>query len=576
MALDGAFLYCVKRELEQLIGGRVDKVYQPARDELIIGIRTRSGGYKLLINASAGSARVHLTSLKTDNPMKPPMFCMLMRKHLGGGKIKAVRQDGLERILFLDLECINELGDIVTVTLACEIMGKYSNLIVLDENGRIIDSIRRVDEDMSRERLVLPAMQYELPPRDDRISFVHSEERTVRETLDRLKNTELSKALISAFEGISPILAREWAYKAGSGRELSGSDLSDLEKGRLFSAIMQSKDAMLSGDCCYTTLTDGNGKLKDFSFISIDQYGELMTKKTYSSASELLDNFYEKRDSDARLKQRASDLFKMLGNLTDRITKRIANQKNELLQCAGKDDMKLCGNLISANIYRLKKGDKEASLENFYDENCPTIDIKLDEMLTPSQNAQRYYSEYRKAITAEKKLAEQIALGEKELEYIESVYEALTRASSENEVNELRLELAEQGYIRASRLRSKPPKSAPPAEYTSPDGFRILVGRNNKQNDKLTLKTARKTDIWLHTHNIPGSHFIIETGGEEVPMSTIEKAALLAAENSKAKDSAQVPVDYCFVKFVKKPNGARPGMVIFSNNKTLYVTPNKK
>lgn len=576
MALDGAFLYAVKQELDVLIGGRIDKIYQPSREEIIVSIRTRQGGFKLLISASASSARIHITQMSVDNPMTPPMFCMLLRKHLGGGKLSGIRQDGLERIIYLDFECINELGDIVTVTLACEIMGKYSNLIVINNEGKIIDSIKRVDGDMSRERIVLPGMPYEFPPRDDRISFVDSDEETIRSTVSNLKNAELSKALISAFEGISPVLAREWAYYTGKGKELNGAEMSSDEIDRLVFVIMMSKKALIGNDCRFTTVTNKEGLLKDFSFIRLNQYGNLMITKEHTSACELLDYFYAQRDRTARLKQRANDLFRLLMNTTERITKRIANQKNELKDCEKKEDMKLKGDLLSANIYRLQKGDKKAVLENFYDESCPQIEIKLDSRLTPSQNAQKYYSEYRKSLTAEKKLAEQIALGEEELKYIDSVFDYLTRANTENEVNELRLELAEQGYIRAVRLKGKPPKSNPPSEYLSSDGYTILLGRNNKQNDKLTMKTAAKTDIWLHTHNIPGSHAIIVTNGETPPDSTIEEAAIIAAVNSKAKDSSQVPVDYCLVKFVKKPVGAKPGMVIFTNNKTLYVTPDKE
>lgn len=576
MALDGAFLYAVKQELDVLIGGRIDKIYQPSREEIIVSIRTRQGGFKLLISASASSARIHITQMSVDNPMTPPMFCMLLRKHLGSGKLTAIRQDGLERIIYLDFECINELGDIVTVTLACEIMGKYSNLIVINNEGKIIDSIKRVDGDMSRERIVLPGMPYEFPPRDDRISFVDSDEETIRSTVSNLKNAELSKALISAFEGISPVLAREWAYYTGKGKELNGAEMSSDEIDRLVFVIMMSKKALIGNDCRFTTVTNKEGLLKDFSFIRLNQYGNLMITKEHTSACELLDYFYAQRDRTARLKQRANDLFRLLMNTTERITKRIANQKNELKDCEKKEDMKLKGDLLSANIYRLQKGDKKAVLENFYDESCPQIEIKLDSRLTPSQNAQKYYSEYRKSLTAEKKLAEQIALGEEELKYIDSVFDSLTRANTENEVNELRLELAEQGYIRAVRLKGKPPKSNPPSEYLSSDGYTILLGRNNKQNDKLTMKTAAKTDIWLHTHNIPGSHAIIVTNGETPPDSTIEEAAIIAAVNSKAKDSSQVPVDYCLVKFVKKPVGAKPGMVIFTNNKTLYVTPDKE
>lgn len=576
MALDGAFLYAVRQELNVLMGGRIDKIYQPSREEIVISIRTRQGGFRLLVSASASNARIHITNMSTDNPMTPPMFCMLLRKHLGGGKLAAIRQDGLERIIYLDFECINELGDPVTITLACEIMGKYSNIIVINNDGRIIDSIKRVDEEMSRERIVLPGMEYEFPPRDDRISFVDSDENEIRNTVGSLKNAELSKALISAFEGISPVLAREWAFYAGKGRELNGAEMSQDETDRLVFAIMMSRKSLMENDCCFTSVTNKEGLLKDFSFIRLNQYGNLMITKEHASACELLDYFYAQRDKAARLKQRANDLFRLLMNTSERITKRIANQKNELKDCEKKDEMKLKGDLLSANIYRISKGDKKAVLENFYDETCPQIEIKLDQRLTPSQNAQKYYSEYRKAVTAEKKLAEQISLGEEELKYIDSVFDSLTRADTENEVNELRLELAEQGYIRAVRLKGKPPKSNPPIKYMSGDGYNILVGRNNKQNDKLTLKTAAKTDIWLHTHNIPGSHVIIETNGETPPESTVMEAAMIAAANSKAKDSSQVPVDYCLVKFVKKPVGAKPGMVIFTNNKTVYVTPDKE
>lgn len=573
MALDGAFLYAVRQELKTLIGGRVDKIYQPSREEIIISFRTFQGAFRLLISASASSARVHITTAQVDNPMSPPMFCMLLRKHLGGGKLADIRQDGLERILFLDFNCTNELSDPVTITLACEIMGKYSNLIIMNEDGRILDSIKRVDEDMSRARLVLPGMTYEMPPRDNRISFVDSNEEQIRTAIKNMKPVELSKGLISAFEGVSPVLSREWAHYATRGREMRCDALDANTADRLAFAIMQSKESLLNNKNCYTVVSDKDGLLKDFSFTRLSQYGTLMVTKELDSASGLLDYFYAQRDKVVRLKQRANDLFRFLLNTSERITKRLANQREELKECSKKDEMKLRGDILSANIYRLKKGDEYVELENFYDENCPIIDIKLDIMLNPAQNAQKYYLNYRKSVTAEKKLAEQLKLGEEELEYIDSVFDALTRAESENDVNELRMELAEQGYIRAVRLKGKPPKGLPPYEYVSSDGFTIFAGRNNKQNDKLTMKTAAKTDIWLHTHNIAGAHVIIATDGETPPDSTIEEAALIAAVNSKAKDSAQVPVDYCLNKFVKKPAGAKPGMVIFSNNKTLYVKP---
>ena len=573
MALDGAFLHTIKNELEPLIGGRVEKIHQPSREEIIISIRTRQGSHKLYISANAGSARVHITQASVDNPQTPPMFCMLLRKHLGSGKLIAVRQDGLERILFLDFECVNELGDVVTVTLACEIMGRCSNLVIISHEGRVIDSIKRVDEEMSRERLVLPGMKYEMPPRDSRLNFLTAEPEEMISALRAASPAELSKALIRTFEGISPVLAREWTFFAGRGVHLESDSIDGDQLDRLMFAIKRTKEQILSGECCFTAVSDKEGQLKDFSFIRLSQFGTLMYTKELPSASVLLDYFYTERDRAARTKQRANDLFKLLVNLTERTQRRIAAQRDELIACADRDRYKLYGDLISANMYRLQKGDEKAIVENYYEEDCPQVSIPLDVRKTPSQNAQHYYSEYKKAATAEEKLTEQIARGEEELQYIDSVFDALTRAASENDIIQLRLELSQQGYIRAAAGRAKPPKALPPVEYKSSDGFTILVGRNNHQNDQLSLKFAEKSDIWLHTQSITGSHVLILTDGETPPDSTIEEAAVIAAVNSRGRGSNLVPVDYCLAKFVKKPAGAKPGKVIFTNYKTAFVRP---
>lgn len=573
MALDGAFLYAVKNELQPLVGGRIDKIHQPSREEVVIAIRTRSGSRKLYISANAGSARVHITEKSVDNPQTPPMFCMLLRKRLGSGKLLAVRQDGLERILFLDFECVNELGDIVTVTLACEIMGRCSNLIIIDNEGRVVDSIKRVDEEMSRERMVLPGMRYTLPPRDDRLNFLTAEPEEMTARLREVQPAELSKALIRVFEGISPVLAREWTFFAGRGNELRSDTVDGDQLDRLLFAIKRTRQQLTEGECCFCAASDRDGMLKDFSFIRLNQYGTLMLTKELGSASELLDYFYFERDRAARTKQRANDLFKLLVNLTERTSRRISVQQQELAECAEKDRFKLWGDLISANIYRIQKGDSSAVVENFYDENCPSIEIELDMRKTPAQNAQRYYSEYKKCVTAEEKLAGQIEKGEEELQYLDSVFDALTRAESENDIIQLRLELSEQGYIRSGGGKAKPPKALPPIEYKSSDGYTILVGRNNHQNDQLTLKFAEKTDIWLHTQTITGSHVIIVTDGETPPDKTIEEAAIIAAVNSRGRNSTLVPVDYCLARYVKKPSGAKPGKVIFTNYKTAFVKP---
>lgn len=573
MALDGAFLYAVKSELMSLIGGRVEKIHQPSREEIIISIRTRNGGKKLYISANAASARVHITEKSVDNPQTPPMFCMLLRKQLGSGKLIDIRQDALERILFLCFECANELGDIVTITLACEIMGRCSNIVIINQEGRVIDSIKRVDEEMSRERLVLPGMKYTMPPRDKRLNFLTAEGEEIAAALQETADAELSKALIRVFEGISPILAREWTFFAGRGAHLESGSLKGDALDRLLFVIKRTRDQLLNGECCFSAVSTKEGLLKDFSFIRLSQFGTLMYTKELPSASELLDYFYFERDRSARTKQRANDLFRLLVNLTERTERRLSVQREELLSCANKERYKLCGDLISANMYRICKGDSSVTLENFYDENYPPVEITLDIRKTPAQNAQYYYNEYKKSVTAEAKLTEQIAKGEDELQYLDSVFDALTRASSENDIIQLRLELREQGYIKSVSGKAKPPKALPPVEYRSSDGYTILVGRNNRQNDQLTLKFSEKTDIWLHTQAITGSHVIIVTDGKTPPDKTIEEAAVIAAVNSKGRNSTLVPVDYCLAKFVKKPAGAKPGKVIFTNYKTAFVKP---
>ncbi len=575
MALDGAFLSAVKNELDFLIGGRIDKIHQPSREEVVMAFRSHGTNCKLLFSANANSARVHITKMGVENPKTPPMFCMLLRKHLGNGKLLDIRQDGLERILYFDFEAMNELGDMVTVTLAMEIMGRCSNLVIINSDNKIIDSIKRVDSEMSRERMVLPGMTYTFPPRDNRLDFRTADAMQIHAALDNIPDGNLAKCLIKIFEGLSPVVAREWVSYASRGMDLNKSDMTDDVFDRLVFYIKKSADELINKNCTFTVIKEKDGAFKDFSFMPINQYGSLMVTKNVDTACETLDYFYSERDNVSRMKQRSNDLYKMLISSTDRISRRLQAQKEELKVSAERDKLKLFGDLISANMYNIQKGMDNITVQNFYDENYADITIPLDIRLNPSQNMQKYYGEYRKADTAEKILTKQIAQGEEELAYIDSVYDALTRTNSEDEVNELRLELAEQGYIRSSKLsKSKPPKSRPPLEFVSPDGMRILVGRNNKQNDMLTCKLAEKTDIWLHTKDITGSHVIIQTNGNPEPSDeTVLYAARLAAFHSKAKNSSQVPVDYVQVKFVKKPSGSKPGMVIFTNNRTCYVTP---
>lgn len=574
MALDGIFLNAIKTEIEgRVLEARVDKIYQPSREEIMILLRYRGGSARLLMSASANSPRVHFTTIQLENPKSPPMFCMLLRKHLSAAKLVRVRQLGRDRVLFLDFETVNELGDFVTVTIAVEIMGRHSNLILINQEGRIIDAVKRITDEMSSVRPILPGMIYELPPAQDKLDLFTASQEEILTRLKQSRNQEFSKAIMQVFQGVSPILAREIAHFATGGVELLKNDVSDFRFRRMFEFLERIKQNAQTGGYCFTTVLE-QGKPKDFSLVDLEQYGSFLEKRHYETASLLLDYFYSERDRVERMKQRSHDLLKLLVNADERIGRKLLIQKQELADSKNREHYKVCGDLIHANLYALKKGDRYADLQNFYEEDCPQIRVLLDEALTPSQNAQKYYHEYRKAKTAEEKLQKLIAEGEQERLYLDSILDALTRTTGESELLEIREELAEQGYLRSYRNKNKMLKAQPPIQYRSSDGFTIFCGRNNKQNDRLTLKTAHNYDMWLHTQKIAGSHVIIVAEGKKIPDRTIEEAATIAAYHSQARNSSQVPVDYTLIKNVKKPNGAKPGMVIFADYKTAYVTPN--
>ena len=576
MALDGAFLRHIKQELEEkLLGARVDKIHQPNREEVLVAFRTREAAYKVLFSARANSARVHFTAIPLENPKQPPMLCMLLRKKLQGAKLVAIRQPELERLLHFDFDCINELGDHVPLTLTMEIMGRYSNIILTDEEGKIVDALKRVDAEMSSQRLVLPGLSYHLPPPQNKLCPLATSSQQVVEALNALpKDMELSKGYLAVLQGVSPIVCRELAHQVGRGRELTVKTMDEEQVFRAGFFYQQMRDTVEAVSGKPFMAASPQGKPMDFSFLEIHQYGTAAVVKEAESFSQLLDEFYRERDKQERMRIREQDLLKLLSTHSERLSRKINAQRGELEQCAGRDGLRVAGDLISAQMYQMEKGAESVEIPDFYQEGSPLVRIKLDPALTPSQNAQKYYKEYRKAKTAEEKLTEQIELAGKELEYLESVLDALARAETERDLAEIRAELQEQGYLR--KLRSKKEKPAAvsaPMKFTTSDGFTVLVGRNNRQNDRLTLKTANNNDIWFHTKNIPGSHTVLVTQGREPTETAMEEAALLAAQHSRAKDSSQVPVDYTQIRYVSKPQGAKPGMVIYVNYKTLYVTP---
>ena len=571
MAFDGVMLHYVKEEIKEIADeARVSQIHQPNREELVISIRTRDGNKKLLLSSRANSPRVCFTEKAPENPATPPMLCMLLRKRLSGAKLVDVRQPGLERILFLDFIGVNELGDKVLLTLCVEIMGKYSNIILIDGEGIIVDALKRVDLTMSSQRLVLPNIKYELPPKQEKLCILECDS---SEIVDKALNTpsemKLSKAILSAMQGISPIIARELEYKTGAD---SNREMTAVDKMVLNTRIDELKNYIINKESAPTMLINPDGKPFDIAFTDIMQYGEMAGKKRFSSFSKMLDSFYYERDKAERMKVKSQDLLKLCSNIQDKLTRKIAVQEKELKDSLNRDELRKKGDLLQANIYRITRGQTFIEVEDYYN-NDEKIKIGLSPLMTPSQNIQKYYKDYRRAKTREEMLTVQIEKAKEELIYISAVQESLLRAESERELAEIRQELTEQGYIKNRKDSKKQMKLLPPKEYKSSDGFTIFVGRNNRQNDMLTLKTASKYDMWLHTKNIPGSHVIIVNDGKEITDIAIMEAASLAAYNSKAKESSNVPVDYTIVKNVSKPGGAKPGMVIYVKNKTVYVTP---
>lgn len=574
MAFDGAFISQLVNEINiTATEGRIDKIHQPSKEEIIIGLRTKNGVLKLLLSASASNPRFHFTSLQTENPKVPPMFCMLLRKHLSSGKFLYAKQIGLDRTVHFVFETTNELGDKVKLTIAAEIMGRHSNIIVFDQNNKIIDSIKRIDDEMSGVRPILPGMKYTLPPAQDKINILENTD-VIPTILNSKRKIELSKSLLENLSGLSPLICREISDFATRGINKNITELTDDNKERLKFYINNLSKNLLTFNTMPTVLIDKNGKPNDFSFMEIKQYDNLYSQKSFETYSLLLDSYFGERDAIERMKQRSNDLLKLLANLAERTQRRVNTQREELSISENREKLKIFGDIISANLYTLKKGMTSATLQNFYDENYSDIEIPLDLMLTPSQNAQKYYSEYRKASTAEKKLVELIKSGEDEIEYINTVFDSLVRARTEAELEAIRTELASVGYIKNYSAKYKKPEKLAPFKYISSDGFTIFSGRNNIQNDKLTIKDAKNYDMWFHTQKIPGSHTIVIADGKDIPNKTLEEAAIIAAYNSQARESSKVAVDYTRIKNVKKPNGAKPGMVIYETYQTAIVDPN--
>lgn len=578
MPFDGGFLHKIEQELEPMIGARVDKIGQPNRDCVVIHLHNRGPARRLVILAGA-APRLHFSAIPIEYPATPPMFCLLLRKHLGGGRLTGVTQQGLDRVLTLHFEAANELGDRANFRLVCELMGRQGNLVLVGENGKVIDALHRVDFAASESRPLLSGLEYCYPPRQDKLDLTVTAPLDAADRLLSGPHLPLSKALLAVLEGASPLVCRELSYRIAPGDPAVGS-LSPVQRAGV-SGVLGEWAAALS-PTGGTPLLLGGPK-PDFTFLPQTQYeGTDITQTPYPTCSELLEEFYRLKTGSEGVKLAGEGLRRQVSSIHERLLRKRTVRLQEMEKSENRDRLRLFGDLLSANLYRMQKGMAALTCEDYTADPPVPVTIPLDVRLTPSRNVQKYYTEYRKAANAEAVLRRLIAECEDEITYIESVEEALRRATTEGELLEIREELRQQGYLKAVTPKGQRPLqkrrggTLPPLRYRSDDGYTILCGRNNLQNDQLTLKTAHGTDLWFHIQKQPGSHVILLTGGtplDELPDRTIEQAAMLAACNSSGRESSRVPIDYTLVKNIKKPNGARPGMVIYETYYTMLTTP---
>ena len=576
MPLDALCLSGVVHELQNaLSGAKIDKIYQPGRDEVVLALRAPAGNVKLLLSANPSHPRAHLTQISRENPDKPPMFCMLLRKHLAGARLLELVQPPMERVVDLRLEALDELGDRVERRLVLEAMGRHSNLILLDGEGRIMDCLRRVDSDMSARRQVLPGLFYRLPPAQEKLDPSSLDRAALESALAAApEESQADKWLLDTFGGLSPLICRELAFRAGGATDARLHQMGEGGRSRLLDELEVLLRSVQENSFTPVML-EKEGHPSDFTFQPISQYGPAVSCVPFPSFSALLDRFYEQRENQERVRQRGQDLIRSVTNARDRAARKIGLQEQELAATRDRERLRQFGDIITSNLHAMEKGMSRLTAADFYDPECPQIHIPLDPLLTPQQNAAKYYKEYNKAKTAESILTLQLEKGRRDLDYLNSVLEAIALAEGERDLQEIRQELTDTGYLRRpSKARDRGKRVASkPMEFRSSSGLRISVGKNNTQNDLLTTKQAFKSDLWFHTQKIHGSHVILWTEGGQPDLTSIQEAAQLAAWFSQGRESGKVAVDYTPVKYVKKPGGARPGMVVYTTYETAYVAP---
>ena len=577
MAFDSGMLACTLSEIRRLaLGARIEKVYQPERDEIVIQMRSIEGEKRLLINAGSNNPRIGFSAVKRENPQNPPMFCMLLRKYLQGSRLVAVEQAGFDRIAILEFSGYDEMGFECRRFLIAELMGRYSNLIYADKDKKIVSALKTLDISNASDRQILPGMTYDLPDARGKLDpFSVSREQFFEIYSNSSEEKLCEKFLISTFMGFSPAVAREIVFRATRHTDTPIKYCSADDLYEQFSFVIDT----IKNETFEPTLIYDDHTPVEYAFLPLTQYS-LCKKENFASAGALLDAFFGERDKEQRVRQRAADILKLLTNAENRLTKKLDLQRSELVECEKGSEFKKIGDLITANIYKLSRGDKTVVLDDYenYDEdgNFAKITVELDSRLSPSSNAQRYYKKYTKARNAKTELAHQIELGEAELQYIYTVFDALTRAETPTDLLEIRDELYRSGY--ASRMKNYHERKAQTPvvmKFVTEDGMKILCGKNNLQNDYITHKLAEKHDYWFHVKNMPGSHVLLVTEGKEPTDLDFTRAAEIAAFYSKA-EGANVAVDYTLAKNVKKVPSGKPGLVIYHTNWTAYVTPDEK
>lgn len=567
MPFDGLMLYHAARELHQtLSGGRVDKIVQPERDEVIITVRAGGANHQLLLSASAGCARAHLTRIKKNNPLEPPMLCMLLRKHLLGARILSVLQVESDRILEIELEHTDELGDRARKRIVCEFMGRHSNIIFTAGDGRILDSARRINEQISSVREVLPGLRYERPPAHGKIPFDRAEASALLAAF-RGKSGALHKLLSQCVSGLSTQTAREIAYRIAGNEDVRLEDIGEEASAAGAWTALQDMLGRTNASILYAE----TGQPIDVTPVPYRSRTILRTE-SFATLSEALDEFYRARDMEERISQKSASIHRVLKTNIERCQRKAALQQEALLGSQHMEEYRLNGELLTASMHLAKKGDKSVALPNYYADGMPMVEVALDEKLSPGQNAQRYFKLYQKARSAQILAKEQLEKTTEELRYLEGQMDNLSKCTEEAELSEIRQELEKFGYVKANRnrrqMKALPPSK--PMKFVSPAGIPILVGKNNLQNDKLTF-SAEPDEVWMHAKDMPGSHVIVASAAPDD--DTLQMAARLAARYSSGGTSTRVPVDMTRRKFVKKPSGAKPGFVIYTHQRTVFVLP---